>query len=203
MARRNRAFPALAAAVALLGGCDQIRTPINGLFAAPEPPDAFLVLSRAPLRMPPSMALPEPRPGETSPLEPTPLTDAQVALLGRPATPAGTAPSAGERALLDAADAAAAQPDIREVLAIESDPDLNEGPYEPPSIFALVFGEDTIEPEDVIDPTVESRRLAAEGFLTPVDPDEVLPRSNDPRPEDPTSYVTDRRGEQPKPAWRW
>lgn len=161
-----------------LGACAGFRTPFDSLLAPPQAPDAFLVLSRAPLQMPPSLALPEPRPGAVSPLEPTPLVDAQVALLGRPVDAAGgAAPSAGEQSLLAAAGAAAADPDIRATLVAEADPDRADKPYEAPSLFALVFGDETLEPEDVIDPGAEARRLAAEGVITPLDPNALPPEA--------------------------
>lgn len=164
----------------LLGACSGIRTPLDGLFAAPESPDAFLVLSRAPLRMPQTLDLPAPRPGEVSPLEPTPLIDAQVALLGRPVDRAvGTGPSTGEQALLTAAGSASADPNIRTALVADADPDTQAGPYEPPSLYSFIFGDDEIEPTDVIDASAEARRLADTGVITPVDPNAVPPEPAD------------------------
>jgi hypothetical protein len=162
-----------AAALALLAliGCDQIGNPFVVLGNKPPAPDEFQVLARKPLRMPASAALPEPRPGAPSPLDPDPNRDAVVALLGTDAAPRATGVSGvsgGEQALLSAADVAASNPEIRQTLAEERD-SRNE-PYEPPSIFELL-GAYEAPPEDVIDPGEESRRLQREGVAAaPVDP---------------------------------
>lgn len=197
-----RAIPRLAALAALpvlLGACSGVRTPLDGLFEPPPTPDAFMVISRAPLEMPTNLALPEPRPGEVSPLDPTPLTDAQVALLGRPVSnETAGAPSPGEQALLDAAGAASSDPDIRTTLVAENDPDRPDQPYKAPTIFALLFGDEAAEPEDVIDASAEARRLALEGVAVPVDPNAELPddgsRPGDVDADNPELYPAIVRG---------
>jgi hypothetical protein len=181
MTMRNRPGPTMSqrlggrsgqalAALALLAllGCDQIGNPFVVLGSKAPAPDEFQVLARKPLRMPASAALPEPRPGAPSPLDPDPNRDAVVALLGTNAAPRATGVSGGERALLSAADVAASNPEIRQTLAEESD-GSNE-PYEPPSVFELL-GAYEAPPEDVIDAGEESRRLQREGVAAaPIDP---------------------------------
>lgn len=161
-----------AAAVALLalGGCDRIGNPFVVLGSKPPAPDEFQVITRKPLRMPATAALPEPRPGAPSPLEPDPNRDAVVALLGSGAAPQAPGRSRGEQALLSAADVAASNPEIRQTLAVEGERGNPNEPYEPPSIFE-VFGAYEAPPEDVIDPAEESRRLQREGVAAaPIDP---------------------------------
>lgn len=171
---RSRVGQVAAAAVLLaLPGCDSIGNPFVVLGSKPPAPDEFQVLARKPLRMPPSAALPEPRPGEPSPLEPDPNRDAVVALLGTdvgPPPPSGPGRSQGEAALLSAADASASNTEIRQTLALESQEGYSNEPYEPPSIFEL-FGVYEAPPEDVIDAAAESRRLQSEGVAAaPIDP---------------------------------
>lgn len=203
---------AAAAAIALLAlaGCDAIGNPFEVLAVKRPAPDEFQVIARDPLRMPRSAALPEPRPGAPSPLDPDPHRDAAIALLGSPAQPVAGHSSAGEQALLAAADAAAGDPEIRTIL--ESDRRSgDDGPYEPPSLWELLGATERSEvrPEDVIDPTAESRRLQTEGVAaTPVDPDD-LPEAEDeaeavqPSPYPDTLYGTRNKlpSSRPTPAF--
>ena len=159
-----------AAAMTLLAllGCDRIGNPFVVLGSKPPAPDEFQVIAREPLRMPATVALPEPRPGAPSPLDPDPNRDAIVALLGTDAAPRAEGTSQGEQALLSAADVTASNPEIRQTLAEDRGGDGSE-PYEPPSIFEL-FGASEA-PEDVIDPAEEARRLQREGVAAaPIDP---------------------------------
>ncbi len=157
-------------ALGALGGCDTIGNPFVVLGSKPPAPDEFQVITRKPLVMPPSAALPEPRLGEASPLDPTPNRDAELALLGTDARPVEAGTSQGEQALLAAADVAASNPEIRQTLALDK-VDSNE-PYEPPSIFELL-GTTEAPPKDAIDAPAEARRLQAEGVAAaPIDPND-------------------------------
>jgi hypothetical protein len=185
---------AVAALLALLG-CDRIGNPFVVLGSKPPAPDEFQVITRKPLRMPTSLALPEPRPGAPSPLEPDPNRDAVVALLGTDAAPQGHAAGRGEQALLSAADVAASNPEIRQTLAEDRDEGNRNEPYEPPSIFELL-GAYEAPPEDVIDPAEEARRLQREGVAAaPIDPAD-RPVVEAEEVEEPSPYPevgTDRR----------
>lgn len=168
-------------AAAALGACgENVRTPLDGLglFEAPQAPDPFMVMTRAPLRMPSSAALPEPVPGERSPLEPTPLIDAQVALIGRPAAGSAAVTSPGEQALLASANAAAAPADIRTTLV--ADLENPDEAYTPPSLFDLFFGDDAVAEGEIVDPEAEARRLMASGAQVPVDPNAVAEEEDTP-----------------------
>lgn len=160
------------AAVALLAlsGCDSVGNPFEVLAAKRPAPDEFQVIARAPLRMPVSAALPEPQLGSPSPLDPAPQRQAMAALLGQPSQTSGQQ-SAGERALLAAADATATDPEIRSTL--EADHRNRDNAYEAPYIWELFGFKDDIRREDMIDPRIEARRLQGEGVATaPVDPDD-------------------------------
>ena len=143
--------------------------------AKPPVPDEFSVLARKPLQMPSSVALPEPRLGERSALEPDPNTDAIVALLGQSAVSRVQTASAGEGALLSAANAASEQTEIRRILESETRAAEENKPYEAPSLFDLFSDEgDKLEPGDLINPAAESRRLQSEGVAAaPIDPLDV------------------------------
>jgi hypothetical protein len=166
--RKGLAGAAAVAALLALVGCDRIGNPLQVLSSKPPAPDEFQVITRKPLMMPATVALPEPRPGAPSPLEPDPNREAELALLGTAAAPVATGTSRGEQALLSAADVAASNPDIRQTLA--ADEDGRNEPYEPPTIFEL-FGTAEAPVEDAIDPAAEARRLQAEGVAAaPIDP---------------------------------
>jgi hypothetical protein len=163
----------MALCLGALMACDTIGNPFQALGTRPPAPDEFQVVSRKPLNMPSGLALPEPRLGERSPLDPTPERDALTALLGPDAgTPIPSA-SAGEQALLAAANANSSNSEIRQV--IQEDlvtADSNEK-YEPPSIFE-VFGSDGKQPvKDALNPAAEARRLQTQGIAAaPIDPDD-------------------------------
>ncbi|MEM7213499.1 MAG: DUF3035 domain-containing protein, partial [Pseudomonadota bacterium] len=128
--------------------------------------------SRKPLKMPGSIALPEPRLGERSALEPDPETDAIVALLGQSAVSRTQPASQGETALLSAANAASEQVQIRRILEEETRAAEENKPYEAPSIFDFFTDDgEKVDPETLINPASESRRLQAEGVAAaPIDP---------------------------------
>ncbi len=166
-----RAVVIAGAAGAILMGCDRIGNPMETIGRGIPPPDEFQVVTRKPLKMPGSMALPEPRLGERSPLEHDPHGDASAALLGGRTIPAGTGATPGERALLAAATANASDPEIQARL-VAAETAANAGkPYEPPTLMELLNLDDGVREKDVLDPNAESRRLLATGAApAPVNP---------------------------------
>ena len=173
MTRPCTALAALAALAAALAGCDTIGNPITALSSKKLAPDEFQVIVRRGLERPPGLdasTLPEPRPGAPSPLDPDPQADAIAALTGAAPPPRATAISRGEEALLAAADAQAASPEIRALVAAETREIEENKPYRPPTIFELLSGREEIDPETVIDPAAESRRLQESGVPTPTSP---------------------------------
>ena len=173
MARSFLSVIVMTGTVLGLSGCETIGNPFDVLSGKKQSPDEFQVLARKPLRMPGSLALPEPRLGEVSPLEPDPNTDAVIALLGAPIQRASTGTSAGEQQLLGAANTAANQSEIRTLLEQDEQTIDENKPYEPPSIFELLSPSGETKPENVIDPAAEARRLQTEGVsAAPIDPDD-------------------------------
>lgn len=187
--RRPPLGAALAAALAVLAGCNSFGDPIEAIGGRRPAPDEFKVLPRKPLVVPATVAqpgvqpgpLPTPEPGKPSPLDPNPQREAEVALMGRedagPWPTTTTSLSAGEAALLSAADVAAGGSDIRVQLETDrqaaADAKENE-PYEPPTLLELFgFGddeEDEIDPAVALDAITESQRLQREGLPAPNDP---------------------------------
>ena len=156
-----------------LSGCDRIGSPLDTLTGNRPTPDEFRVVTRKPLNMPGSTALPEPRLGERSPLEHDPNADARVALTGDPSGGSASVASAGEQALLQAANANANNRATGErLVAAEAALTTNE-PYEPPTVLELL-NLDGEKAENVIDPNAEARRLLTTGASpTPVNPDDL------------------------------
>jgi len=168
---------ALVVVAGLAAGCDQIGSPLDALEGNLPPPDEFEVVTTKPLQMPNSLALPEPRLGERSPLEPDPQAEASAALLGSATARAANTVSRGEAALLGAADARAVDPDIRRTLRVEAETGVADAPYEAPTVGELL-GISEAGPEDAIDPAAEARRLQADGVAAaPIDPTDRAPET--------------------------
>ena len=204
----------LAAALALVAGCDRVGNPFEAFGAGVPPPDEFQVIQYEPLVVPETYSLPEPTPGAPSPRAPNPQQEAVAALLGPGAVQTAAAgPSAGEQRLLASADAAGASGDIR--VQLEQDRRARpDEPYEPPTIWELLgFGsdEEEIDETQVIDPDVEAERLQAQGIATPVDPDaaeraaraaaEEAEEAARPAPEPIDRRPINRIGPEPEPAF--
>ena len=165
------AVAAALAAALVLGGCGGAR---NALGLNRTSPDEFAVVSKAPLVLPPNFALRPPMPGAPGPQQLNPGLDAQAALLNRPApvadavaAPAPSAPDAafpavspGEAALLQAAGAGAADPDVRARIELEAAQIADRG-----RSFAerVLFWQQPGGPGDIIDPVAEADRLRAAG----------------------------------------
>jgi len=190
------------AAIALLAlsGCDSIGNPLEVLAAKRPAPDEFQVIARAPLRMPVSASLPEPQLGSPSPLDPAPQRQAMAALLGQPALSASGQPSAGEQALLAAAEASGSNPEIRATL--ESDRRRQNETYEAPLFWELFSSKERVQHENMIDPRIEARRLQGEGVArAPVDPDDRVTETRT-REEPKSDYPihVDRRPQNKLPS---
>jgi hypothetical protein len=166
----------LTAMLLALPACGTFGNPLDVLDARIPPPDEFQVIAHKPLVMPASAALPEPRPGAPSPLEPDPHRDAVRALFGTGGSPVVSAiePSAGEKVLLSSANAAASSSEIRVQLEEDRIQEAAAKPYEPPSVAELLGlsggGSEVLDESELLDPVAESQRLQREGYLTPVDP---------------------------------
>lgn len=127
-------------------------------------PDEFMVMSRAPLSMPPEYALRPPQPGIPRPQEGTARDRAQEAVFGveqRPATAAdfeATGLSAGSSALLANAGADRVDPNIRQIVDEEAtELALADDNF----IDRLMFWQTQPPPGLVVDPAAERARLAS------------------------------------------
>ncbi|MEM7189730.1 MAG: DUF3035 domain-containing protein [Pseudomonadota bacterium] len=152
-----------------VSGCERLGSPLDVLGGKRPGPDEFQVVKRKPLQMPRSLSLPEPRLGERSPLDFDPANQAATVLTGNQQT-ATTGPSAGESALLSAANAEAAQSDIRTQLIEDKENPWGNQPYEAPTILELV-NLDGEKAEDVLNADAEADRLRQQGVApAPVNP---------------------------------
>ena len=157
----------LAAVLLTAAGCSGMQKQL-GLTS--DPPDEFRVVSRAPLAIPPEFTLRPPRPGLTRPQEGTATQQARTAVFRAtndgPQTLDEAFPAdgrtTGERALLMAAGANQADPDIRRIIETESrNPDEADGYF----YDVLVFWRDEVPPGDIIDADAEARRLRENAAL--------------------------------------
>jgi len=153
-------------ALAALPGCDTLRSTFGG---GKQAPDEFAVLARAPLSLPPDFQLRPPAPGMARPQDEAPQVQAQAALFGTntgvvPA-PGGIAAaptvdmsnlSAGERSLLQMADADQVDPNIRRVVNEETTALIQR---DRSFVNRLVFWQAPLPPGEVVDAQRERERL--------------------------------------------
>lgn len=111
---KNYALLAVLAAATAASGCASLSRAVGATKTAP---DEFRVVTQAPLTLPPDYNLRPPRPGEPRPQELQPSDEARVALFGENI---GRSASTGERSLVTAAGAEAADPTIRDTIDYES-----------------------------------------------------------------------------------
>lgn len=153
----------LATCAAGLAGCgnDTGRSISQTLGFVRDSPDEFSVTTRAPLAMPPTFALPPPKPGATRPQEQSEATRAQEALVPQMAL-GGPPPAAspGQQALVQQAGPPVS-PDIRAEVDQQA---LKDRPSQ--SLWAkLRFWQTPQPPGIVVDPAKESQRLRENSAL--------------------------------------
>lgn len=167
LAKLNQAKPnqmlrpvaALALAGLALSACSNARA-VLGLDR--NAPDEFVVVSRAPLTLPPDMrALPTPDPGAPRPQEGTVTDQAQAMVFGgaagsRRGAKSDAAATSGQRALLGQAGAAKVDPNIRRQVDQETTAMIIA---DESWVDSLLFWQDKREPSTMIDPVKESKRL--------------------------------------------
>ena len=112
-----------------------------------QSPDEFRVVSRAPLTVPPDFKLRPPEMGNSQ--------AAQQTASAQPRT-------LGEQALLEAAGAPQAEPNIRQIVNRETKQINEESDY---FVDRLVFWNDITPPGTVVDPVGERRRLQENAAL--------------------------------------
>lgn len=145
-----------------LAGCDTTR---DALGITKKSPDEFVVVTKAPLVLPPEFGLRPPEPGAPRPQE-VPARDraaaafggtsTDTASLGRRAAPVATARSAGEQALLAQARASNVDPDIRRKV---NDEFTQLAERDSRFVDRLMFWQTSEEPGLAIDPAREAQRL--------------------------------------------
>jgi len=171
-AARLPRLAASAALAALLGACtvgSQGGSFSQAVGLVTPPPDEYAVVANRELEIPSTFDLPTPTPGAPSRVEAQPSQVARDALFGQPATTHG-GPSAGEAALLAAAGANQADPNIRQEVAAEQDQYVAANTrYGLTSVLGYKLP--GAEEAEALDADEEARRLAAEGVQTPIAPD--------------------------------
>jgi hypothetical protein len=150
----------------LLGGCDSTR---DALGLNKKAPDEFVVVTKAPLVLPPEFGLRPPEPGAPRPQE-VPARDraaaalagnangaaaGQITPLSRSAAPAAQPRSAGEQAFLQQARAGNVDPDIRRKV---NDEFTQLAERDRRFVDRLMFWQ-AEEPGLAIDPAKEAQRL--------------------------------------------
>ncbi|MEK9967489.1 MAG: DUF3035 domain-containing protein [Ferrovibrio sp.] len=149
---RLLALAALAGSL-VLGGCDSTR---DALGLNKKSPDEFVVVTKAPLVLPPEFGLRPPEPGAARPQEVSARDRAAAALVGNNQ---GRAPaqqrSAGEQALLQQAHASNVDPDIRRKV---NDEFTQLAERDRRLVDRLMFWQ-TEDPGLAVDPAKEAQRL--------------------------------------------
>lgn len=151
-----RAAVVAAAAATALTACSDAKKAIGLEKTAP---DEFVVVSRAPLTVPPDMQnLPKPNPGAVRPQEGSSTDQAAAAVLGRQT--AGkqrqAAAGSGQAALLGKAGAGSADPDVRRKVEQETNQLIVA---DKSWVDSVLFWRKPSEPVSVVDPKKESQRL--------------------------------------------
>ncbi len=136
---------------------------------ASAPPDEYAVVANRKLQMPGSFDLPAPQPGAPSRVEVQPEQEARAALF-TPTAGSSSGPSSGEAALLAAAGANQADPNIRQTVDAEQETYVEDNTRFGLTSIAGYKIPGPVEAE-ALDADEESRRLAGEGVLTPISPD--------------------------------
>ncbi|WP_227010138.1 DUF3035 domain-containing protein [Pelagibius marinus] len=140
----------------------------ESLGTSKQSPDEFRVVSRAPLTVPPDFQLRPPEPGAPRPQVGTPAQQAERAVFRNDAGVNQTANAAprrvtvGEQALLSAAGAQEADPNIRQVVNRETKQINEEADY---FVDRLIFWNDITPAGTVVDPVAERRRLQENAAL--------------------------------------
>jgi hypothetical protein len=150
----------LAVSVATLAGCngDQFGRTFGFIHDAP---DEFTVTTRAPLAMPPSFALPPPRPGTVRPQEQSERAQAELALVPQMALGTPNADSSpGQQALVEAAG-----PPVGAAIRTEVDEEASRNQPSQGLGTKLMFWRTPEKPGIVVDPEKEAKRLRENAAL--------------------------------------
>ncbi len=164
---------ALIAATAAIAACslDSRRggTLREQLGVAQGAPDEFLIIARAPIEVPATFDLPRPQPGAPSRVEVDPAADAHSALFLRPEPVRLGAASSGEQVLLSGANADGDNSTVRDILAEEEGPAINEN-YGLTSLFGTRIPARLGAASEDLDSVEEVEALRNQGYRTPSAP---------------------------------
>ncbi len=160
---RRAAFVAGAAFLVFgLAACSGVREQLGG---GKQSPDEFRVASQAPLSLPPDYRLRPPEPGAPRPQEGTPTQRARSSVFKLEGTGSATpvraygtpgGQSAGEMALTQRAGATRVDPQIRQLVELETE-QINEDSTT--FLDTLIFWRDPDPQGDLVDARAESDRL--------------------------------------------
>lgn len=148
----------LTAALACLAltGCGNVK---DQLGLTHEAPDEFAVITRAPLEIPTSLALPPPRPGMARPQEKSPETRAKDAVFGEQyVNNTAATESSAEAALLSKAGQGQTDPNIRAVVDEEAAEEARSNKSVAQKLLKL-GGQKTEPTANVVDAKAEAQRL--------------------------------------------
>lgn len=165
-----------AVAAALLAGCtyDSRKGSLGEqLGFAVGSPDAFMIISREPLQLPPSLqSLPTPQPGQTSPRMPDAYADARQSLFGSPSgMPTATTTTRGEEALLASAGANVDNSAARAAFDAEAAADAErERRFGLTSLFGIPIPANLDDPDSTLKSQEENLALREQGLPTPTAP---------------------------------
>ena len=147
-------FTALALAAISVTGCSGAK---RALGIEKVAPDEFTVVTKAPLVVPPDYSLRPPQPGRGSPVYVEPGGRAQQALFGRNGTEvAGSGFTGGEATLLQITGGAKADPNIRQIIDMETASLIEKSES---LTDQIIFWQDQPQPGQTIDAVGESQRL--------------------------------------------
>ena len=146
-------FAALAGMAVLLGACSTSDETFRQRIGIDQtPPDEFLVVSKAPLTMPPNMSLRPPAPGAPPTNQADPREAARSSVTGTTSRPTATG-SSGEQAILARAGASPSDSQVRADLLREQGIEVKEQ-----SIADRIIRARRDE-EELLDPLAEQERL--------------------------------------------
>lgn len=139
----------------LLASCGNVR---NTLGLNKDAPDEFAVVTRAPLEMPPTMALPTPRPGMPRPQEQAPSESARTTLTGYKGPSQSETITEGENFILKKMAAEKTDPSIRMTIDRET-AELAEKNMPVVQKITGLGGKQSEPPASIVDAKAELERL--------------------------------------------
>lgn len=145
----------LVAAMAMLGGCDTLRSTFG---PSKKPPDEFAVLTKAPLVLPPDFTLRPPEPGAPSRVETDPRQKAASTLGASTTSSSAAGTTVAEEDFLKLAGADKVDPNIRQVVNAELSQFIEK---DKSFVDTLLFWRKPEPPGTIVNAPAEAQRLRA------------------------------------------